>query len=469
MRHLSGYPMRLLAILGIGLLLAGCSGAAGAAAAREFRISAFSADVTPPVGHPLCGGMVAPAARIAEPLFTRGFVLWGGGEPLVFAALEWTELRNEAYDRWRGELAKAAGTSPPRVILSCVHQHDAPYADLEAQRLLDAQGLKGFHVDPEFHERAVRAVAGAVREAARAPRRVTHLGMGQAEVVRVACNRRVVGADGRASFKRYSFTSDPAVKNAPDGLIDPWLKTLSFWDGDRPVVALSVYAVHPMSRYGGGAVSGDFPGLALRLRQEETPGVFQIYASGASGDVTAAKHNDGSRRELAGRLRDAMARAWEGTRRVPLEKAEVRAAEVRFDLPPSGPFSAAAMEKALANPSAPKQDRLMAALGLSWSRRVARGQAVEVPAVDFGPAQVVLLPAESFVEFQLAAQRLRPGQFIVALGYGECGPGYIPTEGARAEGYVEEHGYSWVAAGAEEKLRRALAEALGAAGPGEGR
>jgi hypothetical protein len=45
-------------------------------------------------------------------------------------------------------------------------------------------------------------------------------------------------------------------------------------------------------------------------------------------------------------------------------------------------------------------------------------------------------------------------------GYGECGPGYIPTESARAEGYVEEHGYTWVAAGAEEKLKRAVAEAL---------
>ena len=45
-------------------------------------------------------------------------------------------------------------------------------------------------------------------------------------------------------------------------------------------------------------------------------------------------------------------------------------------------------------------------------------------------------------------------------GYGECGPGYIPTESARAEGYVEEHGYCWVAPGAEEKLRKALAEAL---------
>lgn len=454
----------LLCVLG-PLFIAGCSGPSGRPSGASFRIATFSADITPPIGHALCGGMVAPAARIADPLFARGFVLLGGREPVVVAALDWTELRNEAFDRWRGELARAAGTSPRSVLLSCVHQHDAPYADLEAQRLLDAHGLKGFHVDPAFHERAVQVVASAVRDAVKTPRPVTHLGMGQAKVDRVASNRRVVLPDGRATFKRYSKTADPAIRDAPEGLIDPLLKTLSFWDGDRAVAALSVYAVHPMSHYGGGAVSADFPGLARSRRQQETPDVFQIYASGGSGDVTAAKFNrgdDASREELALRLQAGMKQAWEATRRLPLQRLETRVAEVHFDLPAQGPQNVSLMQQILVDAASSKSQRLMAALGLSWSARVARGQPVEVPSLDFGPAQLVLLPAEAFVEFQLAAQRLRPDQFIVALGYGECGPGYIPTEAARADGYVEEHGYCWVAAGAEEKLRRALAVALAA-------
>jgi hypothetical protein len=446
-------------ILALGILLGGgCSGPAGAPGGASFRIATFSADITPPVGHALCGGMVPPAARISDPLSGRGIILWGGGEPVVIAALDWTELRNDAYDRWRSELAKAAGTSPQRVLLSCVHQHDAPFADLEAQRLLDAQGLKGFHVDPEFHERAVQAVASAVREAARSPRRITHLGMGQAEVDRVASNRRVV-VDGRVTFKRYSKTADPAIKDAPEGLIDPWLKALSFWDGDRVIAVLSAYAVHPMSFYGGGAVSADFPGLARARREQCMPGVFWMYLSGCSGDVTAAKYNNAdaaSRRALADRLHLAMTHAWQKTRRVPLEKIGMRVEELRFDVPQP----AAALEKTLGDPAASKSARLMAALGLSWAKRVARGQPIEVAAVDFGPAQYLLLPAEAFVEFQLAAQRQRPDQFILVAGYGECGPGYIPTESARTEGYVEEHGYTWVAAGAEEKLKRAVAEAL---------
>lgn len=444
------------------LLLAGGAGRAQTAPAG-FQLAAFEADVTPPVGHPLCGGMVAPAARIQDPLSARGVVLRGGSRPVVVLALDWTELRNEAYDLWRRRLAEAAGTSPRHVLLSCVHVHDAPYADLDAQRRLDAVGLQGFHVDPAFHEKALQAVVDALRKAP--SRRITHVGAGAAEVERIASNRRVVAPDGKASFKRYSRTADPAVRNAPEGLIDPWLRTVGFWDGDVPVAALSTYAVHPMSYYGKGGVSADFPGMARAARQAETPGVFQIYTSGCAGDVTAAKFNggnDAARRELAERLRAAMAKAWDAQTRVPLAKAVVTVGEVRFALPATGPQSVAEMERTLPDPKADKQARLMAALGLSWAARVGRGQPVEVPALDLGPAQVVVLPAEAFVAFQLQAQKARPDQAVLALGYGECGPGYIPTEAARAEGYVEEHGYSWVAAGAEAALNKAVADALGA-------
>ena len=443
------------------LVLAGCAGAENRAAG--FRLSTFSADVTPPLGHSLCGGMVAPAARIGDPLSARGVVLWGDGAPVVIAALDWTELRNDAYQRWRAEIAAAAGTSPSRVLLTCVHQHDAPYADLEAQRLLDAQGLKGFHIDPVFHDRALQVVAKSVREAAGKSRPITHVGVGEADVQKVASNRRVV-LGGQVTFKRYSKTSDPKIKDAPEGQIDPVLRTLSFWDGATPVAAISSYAVHPMSYYGGGAVSADFPGLARSLRQAEMPDVFQVYVSGCAGDVTAAKYNSAneqSRQALAGRLRDAMGRAWSDTRREDLGRMTVRTSELRFDLPPTGPYSVAEQEKTLADPKAAKSAKLNAALGLSWAKRVNRGDPIEVPALNFGPVQYLVLPAEAFVEYQLIAQRARPDQMIVVAGYGECGPGYIPTEAARSEGYVEEHGYTWVAEGAEEKLRRAIVDALG--------
>ncbi|GIW81576.1 MAG: hypothetical protein KatS3mg105_3383 [Gemmatales bacterium] len=65
----------------------------------------------------------------------------------------------------------------------------------------------------------------------------------------VASNRRVV-IDGKVSYARSSASGgNMTFREAPDGLIDPWLKTLSFWDRDQAVLALHAYATHPMSYY----------------------------------------------------------------------------------------------------------------------------------------------------------------------------------------------------------------------------
>src|SRR5437763_1737839 len=83
------------------------------------------------------------------------------------------------------------------------------------------------------------------------------LGIGQAKVEQVASNRRYLRADGKVAYNRMSRTTDPAIRAADEGTIDPFLKSLSFWDGDTPVAILSAYATHPMSYYGGGVVSAD--------------------------------------------------------------------------------------------------------------------------------------------------------------------------------------------------------------------
>jgi hypothetical protein len=421
--------------------------------------------VTPPLGHPLLGGLRPAAAKIADRLEARGVVLAGADKPLVIAALDWCELRGDAYDGFRDALAAAADTTRQRVLLSCLHQHDAPYFDLAAQKLLDEAGSPGLMFDPAFFERAMRETAAAVKEALAAPQPITHIGLGEAKVERVACNRRVVGADGKPRFNRYSFVKDPAVRDAPEGEIDPLVKTLSFWSSEMPLAALSYYATHPMSYYGNGEVSGDFPGLARTMRQRDLPGVMQMYVTGCSGDVVAAKYNDGTpegRRALAGELHRGMKAAWEATRRVPLESVVFRCAQLELPPPHDGPLAMEALEKTIADRSASASDRIHAAMGLSYRRRCDAGRPIDVPAIDFGPAQVLVLPAELFVGYQLAAQKLKPKQMILCAGFGECAPGYIPTDQAGREGFVQEHGYSWVRPGVEQPIMAAIKAALGA-------
>src|SRR4051812_12113546 len=130
----------------------------------DWALTTFRADVTIPIGHPCMGGGIAPAATIADPLEAIGFVLAGGAlhEPVVFVSVDWCEIRNEAFDDWRDELARVVGTRRQNVFVTAIHQHDAPVVDPEAQRLLESAGAAGAVCDVEFDASAIRSVAAAL-------------------------------------------------------------------------------------------------------------------------------------------------------------------------------------------------------------------------------------------------------------------------------------------------------------------
>jgi hypothetical protein len=444
------------------LLALGVPSWAGAGRAADFSLAPFSADITVPAGHRLMGILPTKAKEVVDPLLANGFVLTGGEKPVVVLALDWCEVRNGAYDKWREAVAEAAGTTRERVFLSSLHQHDAPVTDSGAQRWLNENGLAKELFDESFQEECIRRVAAALRESLAHPRRVTHVGTGQARVEHVASNRRVVHPDGTVSFNRGSSSgSDPFMRDAPEGEIDPFLKTLSFWDGDRPVAALHAYATHPMSAYGDGGVSADFVGMARRLRFQDDPGVFQVYVSGASGDVTAGKYNDRSpamRAVLAQRLHDAMKKAWSATTKTPLARAEFRHSAMSLPFREGDAYSRKQLTATLTDSASPVRERILAAMALSSLDRVERGQAIDLVALDLGSAHVVLLPGESFVGYQLTAQALRPDSFVLAIGYGECWPGYIPTDRALSDGFTDV--WLWVGEGCQERMEKGLREVL---------
>ncbi|NIP98720.1 MAG: hypothetical protein GWO24_37050, partial [Akkermansiaceae bacterium] len=371
-------------------------------------------------------------------------------------------IRNDAYDRWRDVLAEAAGTDRERVLVASVHQHDTPLADLEAQRILQAAGAGTQLIDLQFHERSVQQAAANLRQALPSATVVTHIGTGQAKVARVASNRRFLNEDGSPNYGRYSGGGNPAGRSAPEGTIDPMLKTITFWNGETLLAALNSYSTHPMSYYRTGRISADFPGLARARRQAETPGALQIYASGASGNVTAGKYNSGKpemRQVLADRLYRGMKAASMATRKQPLREARFRVEELNLDLRESPGFLPAEMAKSVGE----GDDRVrqgLAALGLSWRKRVAAGQAIDVPLIDFGTAQLLLLPAEMYVEYQLYAQSLRPESFVMVIGYGECAPGYLPIERAWKEGDQNLGDWCWIAPGMEPRIKRAIRSLL---------
>jgi len=452
--------------LGAGTLtgtLLGTQGCASLTQAGTWQIATFQCDITPPLGHPLMGGGIESAKVVQDRLCARGFILLGSNEPLVFVSVEWCEIRNDALMAWREGLAAAVGTNPSRVLVSSVHVHDAPIADLSAERLLRAAQAKGSICDLTFHEEIVRRVSRAAKDSLRAAKRFTHFGTGQADVQNIASNRRYLLPDGKPSYDRMSATRNVIAREAEAGTIDPKLRTLSFWDGDRALAAVHSYATHPMSHYGRGTVSADFTGMALAKLQASNPGTTHLYASGCSGNVTAGKWNDGApenRSRLAERLHEAMKNAWQTTERHPVSTLQFRSVPLRL-APRSGPnFTAEDLSKRLATDPKPF-GQCLAALGLSWRYHAGLDNTIDIPVLDFQSAQLLLLPAESYVEYQLYAQSVHPDRFVLTCGYGECGPGYIPIERAWAESDSNLHDWCWIAPGSESVMKRSIRAALG--------
>src|SRR5207249_2287036 len=81
--------------------------------------------------------------------------------------------------------------------------------------------------DPPWSRQVIEDVARAVAGSMDRTQPVTHVAHGEAKVSEVASNRRVMGSAGRVAFVRTSATADPKIREMPEGLIDPMLKTLS--------------------------------------------------------------------------------------------------------------------------------------------------------------------------------------------------------------------------------------------------
>jgi hypothetical protein len=423
----------------------------------QSRLATFEADITPPLGTPLCLGLVVPATTIAGKLQARGLVLQPARQkPIVLCSLDWISVGNTSQDAWKQALALAAGTEPSRVVVHTVHQHDAPGSDAAASSLLNADNILQ---SDGFATTAISSVAAAVRAAK--PRNWTHVSGGEASVEQVASNRRILGSDGKVEFVRLTACRNSPQCGAPEGVIDPKLKSIGFWDGSERLASVYYYATHPMSYYGKGSVSADFPGLA-RAAQDS----FSVYFTGAGGNIGAGKYNDGSpdnRQVLANRLADAMARARSGEQKHKLDDVAWASVPVRLPHREGKEFTEGAILADLQNTQTPAKFRANAARYLAWYRLSKAGRQIPINCLNLGPVRVLHMPGELFVEYQLAAQKELPNGLVAMAAYGDYGPMYIGTAKAYDEGGYETSAVSRVGPDAEQILLEAQRKALRAA------
>jgi hypothetical protein len=74
---------------------------------------------------------------------------------------------------------------------------------------------------------------------------------------------------------------------------------------------------------------------------------------------------------------------------------------------------------------------------LSWYKRRQEGKMTELGCLTLGNARILFMPGELFVEYQLAAKKMRPDLFVAMAAYGDYGPFYIGTREAYSQGGYE--------------------------------
>lgn len=432
-------------------------------ATGPLRVATFDVDATPPVGSHLAYDPVIKTWDLS--LRARGLVLLGQGEPIVLCAVDWIGIGNEGHDVFRQALAEAAGTTASRVSVHTLHQHDAPDCDFAAERILRDANLDPLSYAGAFPREVLARLKLAVTQALPKAQVVTELGLGEATVERVASNRRIMGPDGKVKAVRYTACKDPALQAEPEGTIDPVVSLVSLWSTNQPVAVLSYYAVHPQSYYRTGIPNPDFPGVARFFRQLAVPAALHIHFNGAGGNLGAGKYNDGSpenRLKLAERLADGMRRAWEATRRQP-----IRADDVRWGVDTVRLAAASHLNEPELRARMKGKDAAFFLSGgaakLAFLERCRANRDTDITCLSLGPARILHLPGELFVEYQLAAKALRPGQFTAMAAYGDYGPGYIGTAVAYSQGgYETSPASSNVGPEVEEVLMGAIRRLLAA-------
>ena len=261
------------------------------AAAGEFRAGAAMANITPPLGTLINGGVGPGVARhVHDDLWVRALVLADGTNRIAFAVADTCLLDRETCDAARALVWQQAGLAPDQLMVSATHTHSG--GAICAAHLCGA--------DQTYRRTVPGRIADAVRCAINnlAP---AQLGWGSGRLPQHVFCRRLLVRPGLTYTNQLGATNDSAKMNwdsphpadgDPAGPTDPEVFVLSIQHVDgRPLALLADYSLHYVGDVGPGHVSADYFGaFAARVGQllgaeHRDPPFVGILCNGTSGDI----------------------------------------------------------------------------------------------------------------------------------------------------------------------------------------
>ncbi len=400
----------------------------------------FKVNVTPPMGFPLCGGYLPRANKLIADNYLRGLIIEDNGQRYVIAGIDYCYLIGKSHTRFEEALARGASTTPDKATLNSTHAHAAPLITEEAHETLRQFDPKqNFHDEAYFSDVLSRTQI-AIQDAIKAGLwSVSGVAFASHAVEEFASTRRVFLKPGKSSI-RWSVTRDPAVKEAPIGLVDPNVDLVTLYDeNQKPRVSMGYFACHPQVGYVNGVIHSDTPGIAMSLFEERYPDTFPIFFDGCGGDVTAGKytspHPTRNNHLFGVRLYDALEEAFLKSRPSPLGQFSWNNQSFPAPLAPVQ-FSLKEITDKMASPSSGDSEKILAAFKKFRLDTNSATYPFRITHARFGDIGLLMLPAELSVIYQFYAKQLHRGPLAVAA-YGDSYLNYVAYDKAFEEGGYE--------------------------------
>ncbi|MBI3948537.1 MAG: hypothetical protein HY321_21670 [Armatimonadetes bacterium] len=414
--------------------------------------------ITPPVGtwQGGYGARTHPSEGVLADLCARALVLDGGegGPRAAIVSVDILDLPGEMVERARALAEEATGIPAPNIVFCVSHTHWGPVT----------WEMLGYdqHADQDYLRLLEKSLAGVVAAAARKLQPATALlGRGKAGFNinrRLRRGDRIGGADPDGPVERDVLVV--RVDATPEGGEAAFVQA-----NGVPLAVLFRYGCHPTSGpgldNGGYNLHSDYPGAAAAFVERAYGSrTTALFLQGTCGDVrpNLVRPEGGFRagawaevqamgRELGAATIAAAERVASG--RTPADAGGALAvAEGTVFLPFQMP-SAAELEEALAGTGAGRpasgRERAWAETVLAGMKAgtIATGQTAEVQVFRIGPAWLVFLPGQIFVELgwrvreAVAEAAGAPAENIVIVGNANGDVGYVPTPSALALGGYE--------------------------------
>ena len=345
--------------------------------------------------------------KVHQDMYARALVLSDGTTRIAVLTLDWGALGRGPTTQIRKGIEEATGIPAENVTINSSHSHNAGGAEGEWE-----DGLT-------YGDWLVKTCIALTAEANDA---LEPAAVGYDRVpIQIGFNRRLVQDDGQVTM---------AIN--PAGPVAAWTDVIAINTTARPgrVAVFFTYAAHPVITQFTDVISSDYPGSAIaRLKKllgsggtPETGGVF-MFAQGCGANINAFPLRGGPEAcdAVGAKLANALLRGnLEGVKSGP-----IRVESMTLTLPFQQAPSAAELEQAVKDN--PDDERLAKRLKLVEEGTLPKTLDYPVTAMAIGPDLVILsLPYETFVDYQLFADRASPFAHTVTLGYCLGGP-YVAT------------------------------------------